>query len=837
MSNNLSLAQIWTISRRDMNARIRGLRLLVICLFLGVATLAAIGSLIAGIGNELSKRGQTILGGDLEIDLSQRLASDAEIKAFEAVGTLSQTVRLRAMANVREPQQNLLSELKAIDNQYPLYGKLLLKDGREANAPNEGEIFVGETLSDQMELAIGDSVSFGEADFKISGIIAEEPDRLGEGFTLGPVALINMQSLQSTDLIQPGSLYTAKYRIKTDDKADIEALSAQLDAQFPQAGWRITDRSNGAPGTRRFVERMGQFLTLVGLASLVIAGIGVGNGVASYLENKRKSIATLKVLGADSRTIFQLYFLQILCVGSIAVVAGLIMGSLLPLIITAVAGDILPITPGLAIYPLPLIISAAYGLLIAIAFALPPLSKAKTITSAGLFRSNQGHWSKVDKVTAFWVIMAALSIAGLAIATAREPFFSFAFIVAATILLGLLSLIAWIINRVAVRMPRPKRPLFRLALTNLHRPGAQTSALVVALGLGLTLFVTLSAIQTSINAEISKNIPEQAPSFFALDVPRNDVDDFNKIVGDIAPDAIINLVPIMRGSIISYGGQRVDELEEIPEGAWVLRGDRGLTYAAALPNGSEVVNGQWWGEDYSGKPLVSVDEQMAEVLDLKLGDIIIINILGAEFEAEVTSFRRVDWDNFGLNFSMIFSPGSLDSAPHNMTATITVDADKEAELSRAIPANFPSSTLIKVKDIVSQVSNLLTQMSKAIAAAASISILAGIAVLIGAIAASRMARTYDSVILKLLGSTRRQILTTQALEYLLLASIISLLSFGLGLGAAYYVIVHIFEFTFMPDMRIVAITVIGGALVTFLLGMIGSLPILAARPASALRDL
>lgn len=837
MDSKLSLSHIWTISRRDMNARIRGLRLLVVCLFLGVATLAAIGSLIAGIGDELSKRGQTILGGDLEIDLSQRLATDEEIAAFSDTGQLSQTVRLRAMANVRAPQQNLLSELKAIDNAYPLYGTLTLKDGRSVNAPAKGEIFVGETLSDQMDLTIGDSVSFGEADFKIAGIIGEEPDRLGEGFTLGPVALINMQSLESTNLIQPGSLYTAKYRIKTNGDTDIQSARDQLDEAFPQAGWRITDRSNGAPGTRRFIERMGQFLTLVGLASLVIAGIGVGNGVASYLENKRKSIATLKVLGADSRVIFRIYFFQILFVGGLAILAGLVMGSILPLLITFFAGDVLPVSPGFNLYPLPLLVSAAYGLLIAIAFALPPLSKAKTITSAGLFRNNQGHWAKLDKVSLFWVIIAALSIVAIAILTAREPFFSFAFIIAALTLLAILSLVAWIIRMVAMRLPRPKRPLFRLALTNLHRPGAQTSALVVALGLGLTLFVTLAAIQSSITAEISKNIPEQAPSFFALDVPKDDADKFNGIITDIDPDADVNLVPVMRGSIISYAGQRVDELEEIPEGAWVLRGDRGLTYATELPNGSEILEGEWWPQDYDGKPLVSVDIDMAEVLDLKLGDIIIINILGAEFEAEISSFRKVSWDNFGLNFSMIFSPGSLDSAPHNMTATITTASDNEAEISKRIPANFPSSTLIKVKDIVSQVSRLLGQMSQAIAAAASISILAGIAVLIGAIAASRMARTYDSVILKLLGSTRRQILTTQALEYLLLASIISLLAFGIGMAAAYYVVVHIFEFTFLPNMSIVGFTVIGGAVVTFLLGMIGSLPILAARPASALRSL
>ncbi len=820
-----------------MNARIRGLRLLVVCLFLGVATLAAIGSLIAGISDELSSRGRIILGGDIEISLSQRLANDKEIAIFEEIGQLSKTVRLRAMANVKAPQKNLLSELKAIDNIYPLYGALTLKDGRSVNAPEIGDIFVGETLSDQMDLQIGDSVTFGEADFTISGIIDEEPDRLGEGFTLGPVALINLQSLEKTNLIQPGSLYSSKYRIKTNPNSDIEAISERLDEDFPQAGWRITDRSNGAPGTRRFIERMGQFLTLVGLASLVIAGIGVGNGVASYLENKRKSIATLKVLGADSNTVFRIYFLQILFVATIAIIAGLIMGSIAPSLITWLAGDVLPVSPGFSIYPLPLLISAAYGLLIAIAFALPPLSKAKTVSSAGLFRNNQGHWARLDKISAFWVIAAGLAIIGIAIITAREPFFSLAFIIASLVLLIILSVIAWIIRNITMRIPRPKKPLLRLALTNLHRPGAQTSALVVALGLGLTLFVTLAAIQSSINNEISKNVPEQAPSFFALDVPRSEADSFKKTITDIAPEASINLVPIMRGSIVSYAGQRVDELEEIPEGAWVLRGDRGLTYASTLPEGSEILEGEWWPDNYSGSPQVSVDIDMANILDLKLGDSIIINILGAEFEAKVTNFRRVNWDNFGLNFSMIFSAGSLDSAPHNMTATITVDEDKERQLSRTIPNKFPSSTLIKVKDIVNQVSLLLTQMSQAIAAAASISILAGIAVLVGAIAAARMSRTYDSVILKLLGSTRRQILVTQAIEYILLASIISLLSLGLGLAAAYYVIVQIFEFTFAPDMLIVGITIIGGALITFLLGIIGSLPILAARPASALRDL
>lgn len=358
---SLPLAAIWRISRRDLSAHIRGLRLLAICLFLGVATLAAIGSLTAGIADELSRRGQTILGGDVEIGIAQREATQAEMSAMRKAGQVSQTVRLRAMAIAGEAGgDSLLAELKAVDSIYPHYGALTLRGGGSVRAPAKDEIYIGLTLSERLDIKIGGTIRFGEERFKVLGIIDQEPDRLGEGFTLGPVAIINMASLPDTALIQPGSMYEAKYRIKLSANEDAAAVAKTLEAQFPSAGWDITDRSNGAPGTRRFIERMGQFLTLVGLAALVIAGIGVGNGVSSYLASKRASIATLKVTGADSGTIFRIYMLQILAVAAGAVIAGLAVGSVMPSVIGWVAGDILPVAPGFNLHPLPLLVSAIY---------------------------------------------------------------------------------------------------------------------------------------------------------------------------------------------------------------------------------------------------------------------------------------------------------------------------------------------------------------------------------------------------------------------------------------------------------------------------------------------
>ena len=831
---SLPLAAIWRISRRDLSARIRGLRLLAICLFLGVATLAAIGSLAAGIGEELSRRGQTILGGDIEIGISQREANEAEMVALRKTGEVSETVRLRAMAISND---SLLAELKAIDGIYPHYGALKLQGGAVAKAPARGEVYIGPTLSERLDIANGGTVRFGEATFKVAGIVAEEPDRLGEGFTLGPVAIINMASLPDTGLIQPGSMYEAKYRIKLRPDQDAAAVAEALEKQFPSAGWEVTDRSNGAPGTRRFIERMGQFLTLVGLASLVIAGIGVGNGVSSYLAGKRASIATLKVTGADSSTIFRIYMLQILVVAVFAIAIGLVVGSFMPMAIGAVAGDILPVAPGWTFHPVPLAVSAIYGLLIAFAFALPPLARARTVPAAGLFRAVVEGDARIDRRSTIWVIASIAAIIALAVATASEPLFSLGFIGAAFGLLLLLSGIAWGLRFIFIRLPRPKAPLPRLALANLHRPGAQTSALVVALGLGLTLFVTLAAIQTSINNEIKNSVPERAPSFFILDIPRDAAARFTQMVRDADPKGTINLIPALRGTIIEYGGQRVDELEELPEGAWVLNGDRGLTYSAVIPKGSELVEGKWWSADYSGPPLVSLDAEVAEVLGVGVGDSMTVSLLGVEVPAKIASLRTVNWENFGLNYVMVFSPGSLDKAPHNMVATLTVSKDAERSLARSIPPAFPSSSLIEVGEVTAQITTLLTQMAQAIAAAASIAILAGIAVLVGAIAAARQSRIYDAVITKMLGGTRSQILGSQALEYGILAVVLGLLSLALGLAAAWYVVVQIFDFSFAPDPMILAITLVGGAGLTFVLGIVGSLPILAARPSEALRSL
>lgn len=826
------------LALRELRGGLTGLRLLAVCLFLGVAALAGVGSLSAAIVEGLSLRGQAILGGDVEVRLAARRATAEERAAIEAFGDVSEGVRMRAMVARVGTDRRVLGELKAVDRAYPLYGNFRLTSGEPLQpALVGGRAVIAQALADQLDLKAGDKIELGNATLTVSGIIAEEPDRAGEGFTLGPTVMVGMPTLPATGLVQPGSLFRYHYRIRMPEGGDIAAVKPALNERFPNAGWDIQDRTNGAPGVRRFVERLGQFLTLVGLTALVVAGVGVGNGVASYLDAKSGTIATLKSVGAVSALIFRSYLLQIGLVALGAVAVGAVVGALVPWIVVLVAGGALPAPPELGIYPVPLLSGAAYGLLIAVAFALWPLAQARVVPAARLFRAGvEGRrWPGAWVVVA--IGLAALGIAALAVFQARERMFAAMFIAAAVGLLLGLTALAWALRAVAARWPRPRNTLARLGLANLHRPGALTRQLVVALGLGLTLFATLAVIETNLSGQIERSIPKRAPTFFFLDIPAADVLAFEGLIRRHAPEAELRLVPSLRGPVTAVDGTPVSRMRSIPDGAWILRGDRGLTYAAEVPEGNRVVAGRWWSADYAGPPLVSLDVEAARALGVQVGDTMTVSVLGVDVTAEIASLREIDWDTLGFNFVLVFSPNTLQGAPHTFMATAAVSEAEARPLYRDATRTFPTVSVIRVKDVIDTASNLLGQLSTAVRAAASVAVAAGIAVLVGALAAGRRARIYDAVLLKVLGATRGQVLRALLIEYGLLAIIVSGIAFALGAAGGWYVVTQVLELEWQPNWLPVVVTVVTGAAVTVALGLLGSWSALSARPNQVLRTL
>jgi putative ABC transport system permease protein len=840
---SLPVSTAWRIARRDLNARFRGLRLLVVCIFLGTAALAAIGTLTAAIASELAESGQELLGGDLEVEVWQRTLRPDEAKALSAYGTLSSGYRMQAMASTANAAAPV--ELKAVDTKWPMFGKLTLADGRIVAAPAGKDAWVAATALERLGIRVGESFKVGTVTLRAAGVIADEPDRLSEGFQLGPTIIVAQGVPAEAGLIAPGALYQSKHRIAFADPArDPEAVEEALTKAFPAAGFDIRTRERASPGADRFVRQMSDFLTLVGLAALVIAGIGIAGGVSSYLDQRRTGIATLKVLGATSGDIVRIYAMQIGVAALAGSVAGLAAGVLVtPLLARALQG-LLPVTSGFIISAPALLLAASYGLLVAFAFAAAPLLRARTFPAMALMRSGIVPLAR-DRRALLATALGIAAICALALATTAQPMLSGGFLLGAGGALLLLAGIGWGIQALARRLPRPRNPLLRSAIANIHRPGAPTGALVTALGFGLAAFVLLAAVQSAIDGNIAQRVPRQAPDYFVLDVPVAKEPRFFELIQREFPRAGIRTVPTLRGAVLAYGPKdkltRVADLKEIPEGAWALRGERGLTYADSLPEGNRITEGQWWSPFHKGEPLVSVDARFAEAVGLKVGDYLTIGILGVERTARVANLREIDWESMGFNFGLVFSRNAIADAPHNLSATIDLpdNADPAARgrLLRGLVKEMPSSSVIEVGGILVEARKLLEQVSLATLAAAAVTVLAGLAVLMGAIAAARAARTYDTVMLRVLGASRRQILLLQLAEYGLLACLLALVALGLGGGLAWVVITQLFEFDWLPDWgEVLGVLCLGTALVLGF-ALAGSLPLLAAKPARALREL
>lgn len=842
MSGALPWPVAWRIARRDLSARFRGLRLLLVCLFLGVGALAAIGTLTGSIERELTARGRSILGGDVEVRVWQRGLSAEETAFVRRFGPTSTGYRLQAIAVNGEAIAPIA--LKAVDQAWPMVGRLTLKDGRAVGAPPPGVIYLSEGTAERLELGPGASVTVGGTPLRVGGIIAIEPEMLGEGFNLGNVAIVHKEMPERAGLTAPGAMFQAKTRALLPPGANPKAVTEDIAARFPSAGFEFRTRDNAAPGTDRFVARMGEFLILVGLAALVIAGIGIGGGVSSYLEARRASIATLKVLGASSGDIARIYLLQIGAAALAGSAAGLAAGLLVTPLLGRLLAGLLPISPGFVLDWRALVTASAYGLIVALIFSAPPLLLARAYPAMALMRARVSPLAVPARAMALPVGGGLALMAALVLATASNPRLSALFLAGAAGVLGLLALLGLAIRIGASRLPRPRDPVLRAGLANLYRPSAQTGALVTALGFGLSTFVLLAALQTSLEANIAARVPNRAPDYFVIDVPKDRETEFRAAVARTAPDAQVRTVPALRARILAYGPKdamtRVDRLDpdNLPDDAWALRGERGITYQDKVPEGNEVVRGKWWPPDWQGEPLVSVEDQLADAIGLELGDMLTIGVLGVERSARVASIRRIDWENMGFNNVLVFSPNTLRDAPHNLAATIDLPPGTKSQglLGRLVRA-FPATSVIETGGLLREARGLLSQMSTAILSAASVAVLAGLAVLLGAIAAARSSRLYDNVILRVLGASRRQLLMLQLAEYGLLALVLSAVALVLGSAIGWAVMTQLFDFDWLPDWpRVLAVLAAGGLLVIGF-ALAGSLPLLRAKPAQALREL
>ena len=843
-------AVAWRLAWREIRGGLRGFYVFIACIALGVAAIAGVGSLARSLGDSLAREGRVILGGDVAFSLIHRETEAAERTFLDARGRVSVAATMRAMIRTQDGSA-ALAEIKAVDGTYPLYGTVRLGKPQplsEIFAARDG-IFgaaADPALLARLNIGPGARIRVGESSIEIRASLETEPDRLAAGLAFGPRLLISEAALRATGLVQPGSLVRWNYRLRLPDNgADDRAITALIDdarAEFPNAGWEIRTRANASPQFGRNLGRFTQFLTLIGLTSLLIGGVGVANATKSYLDRKREVIATLKALGATGSNVFTIYLGQVMLLALLGVLIGLGIGLAIPFLLAAIFGALVPIPFVPAVHPAQLAIALLYGMLTALAFAVWPLGRAHDVPVSALFRDQVAPQRRVPRARYLAASAAAVAVlAAAAIGFAYDRRLAAIFVGAAALVFILLRLLALAVMALAKRIPRPRSSLLRLVLADLHRPGALTPVVVLSLGLGLALLVTITLIDGNLRRELTAGLPDRAPSFYFLDLQANEAARFDHFIAEHAPGAKLERVPMLRGRIVSAHGAPAESLHPPQNAAWALQGDRGITFASEIPAGSRVVAGEWWGATYTGPPLVSIEHRIAEGLGLKLGDEIVVNVLGRNIAAKVANVRSVDWETLGINFVLVFSPGTFRGAPYADIATLTYPAgagsEEELSLLKAVADAFPTVTLVRVKEVLQAIAKLIFDLTTAVRGASALTLVSAVLVLAGALATGHRNRIYDAVVLRMLGATRRRLLGFYTLEYVLLG--LATAAFGVAAGslAAFLVVTRLMEITFSWQGGPAIAVALTGLGLTVGFGLIGTVRALSHRPGPVLRNL
>lgn len=827
---------------RELRAGVRGFRIFLACLALGVAAIAAAGSTAEAFRQGLASQAREILGGDVAVSVNLRRFTPQERAVFAGLGRVSWAVANRAMAEAPSGDRRLV-ELRGVGGDYPLAGKVTLRGAAslaEAIAP-VGDAWgaaVDPALLERLHLKLGDRFMAGNVPMVARAVLVEEPDRLSRGFALGPRVLTRIGALEQGGFLTPGLPFGETARIALRPGIEPKAAIAAIHKALPGRTFRTRDREDAAPGIHRLIDQLEYFLGFIGLASLVAGGLGVFGAVSAYLEARKPAIATLKALGAEGALIRDTYLVQIGVLAALGVAIGLVLGAVAPLVLGALVKDKLPIPALFAVYPWPLAKAAAFGLLSAAAFSLAPLARARATPPASLFRSDLAGALRFGPEI-FAAVLASAALAALAVVTAPTPLAAGIMIGGVAAAFGLLWLLGAGAARLAGRVRAGTRGPVRIGLANLAGPRSAARTASPAIGLGVGLLACVVLIQSSLLAEVSEVAPQTAPALVFTDIPGERAAAFDGAVAGafgrpLTRDDYLR-APFFTGRITRVRGRPVDP-KALPERErWAYDNDISMSAIGPEPPNPRITDGSWWPARYAGPTLAALDEDVARGTGLKVGDAITIQVLGREIEARVAALRKVEFGSFGASFPLVLTPAAFEGADLHQVAIAKASRAEEARVTRALAADFPEVNIISVREQLEAATDLFGRLALAVRGAAAVAALAGLLVLTGAIAARARERTKEAAILKVLGASRAQILFAYVLEYGLVGAIAGAAGVALGYAAAWPVVVKVFQAHWSVDWAGVAALLGGAAGLAAAGGLLAAFQALSQRPAPALR--
>ncbi|MBV8456421.1 MAG: FtsX-like permease family protein [Acetobacteraceae bacterium] len=825
------------LARRELRGGVRGLRTVLVCLALGVGAIAAVGSLRSATNAGFTQNGRAMLGGDLEIGTGAQPPPPTLLTWLRDHGAeISQQTEMRTLLVAPSGERNLI-DLRAVDRNWPMLGAPVLNPNQPVSAALRAEngrpaLLVDPIALDRLELQPGDTARIGDRTFVVTARLISTPDRISGPVTFGAPAIIRLDALGGTGIDVPGALVSHIVRVVTGDPR----LEEEVRTAFPNEGWLIRTPRDVSSRMSRFVDQTALFLTLVGFTALLVGGIGVANGVRAWLSARAQTLAILRCLGASSRLVLWVCLIQVMALSVAGIAIGLLTGASLAWMAMQWlrSGLAIPVVAGL--HPVPLGIAALYGILVALCFALWPLGRAARLPGASLFRNAviPEHGWPGRGIVGLTVILCA-TLLGLAIGDAEHRF-AFWFCAGAVMTLVTYRAGSALLVRVVHLLPRPAAPGVRLGLGNIHRPGAATSLMLISIGLGLSTLACVALLQANLRREITREIPKDAPSFYFIDIQPDQMQRFGDIVHSVPTAHGLREVPSLRARIVAVNGVPADQVQAAPDTRWALRGDRGLTYAATPPAGTNIVAGAWWPADYRGTPLVSVDARLARGWGLGVGGTVRVNVMGRDIDLTVANLREIAWRSLGLNFVLVASPGLLEAAPHTDIATVVVPPAEQGKLLRLVSDALSNVTGIDVQSILNEIASMLGELAAALGSAGLLTLVAGGTVLVGAVAAGQQRRTQEAVILKTLGATRAQIRCAWLVEFGILGLAAGILAAIVGTVASWAVMRYIMDAPWAFTPGVLAETLIGALALMLLLGYAGMAVALRAKAAPLLRN-
>ena len=819
-----SFSTVSRIAIKDLRGSARHFTIFIFSLILGVTAIATIGLLLSSAQRGIANNADSLLGGDILVRTLYNPMSD-EAKAYmQSKGNTLEYAGLRTMARVATPDNNdpqainsQIAELKAVPDTYPLAGEFVTQPrmdyealyGKQNNAYGTA---VEQELLDVLNLSLGDNIYVGEQLFAIRAVITSEPDRLGANYSLGPRIMISRDALQDTGLVQYGSLINYVMLLRADEGINVAAVEDELMNTYNNGGFQMRTNNDAAPGLKRALDRLGMFLTFAALSTLLIGGVGIANATKNYLSTRLLSVARLKCLGATQKDVLWIYSVQlcILCISSIII--AIILAIITHQTILAVFKESLPIPADENLSFFPLIIATAYGTLTTILFAAPALVSAVKTRATTLLRYSAVQHSIILHYSPALITLLIGIILGIIILTVYfvnnlilSGVFFCAFIISALIF----WVIAYGIKRICQTLSGKRHMSVsnRMALKNLSRTGAITTSFSISLGLSLTLMTALAIIALNFYQQLRYQPPEMAPDFFLIDVQPSQYDKLNADIISKQGVTSLNLTPMIRGRITKLNDAPLTADMVDPKVRWALQGERGITFRDAPPDNNILTEGTWWQEGYEGEPLVSFGAELAEGMGIRLNDKLTFNVLGRNITARVASLRDINWTTLQMNFGIILSPNALADFTPMYIGTVHIDDAYEMDVLRDLLKDYPSISVIRIKETLKRVSGLFGSVALLILVVAALTIIAGIFVIFGSLGSSVRSRAYESMLLNVLGQSRQSIrgIILREMSWLCIVGIGFALLLGTILSYTLADIMRLPTWLFIPEIYIGAL--------------------------------